>query len=226
MVFVRTASCVLAASLVLGAITSVCVCLGFSMGVEPLRNSSHRAASCAIGEFSRVSRDDEFGRTSYVFIGRLACADPPPRSPTAREPVPAWLLTWFGRIEKDERLRPEPLIEICCFGWPSRCAYWEWGFTNRNQGGDRYRGAILLGNSGKYGRIPASPIWPGLLLDTAFYGAVWLILLFIPGSRRRLRRRRGHCPRCGYDLKHDLASGCPECGWNRAVQPSPVLPVS
>jgi len=23
------------------------------------------------------------------------------------------------------------------------------------------------------------------------------------------------CPKCGYDLRGDLKSGCPECGWNR-----------
>jgi len=24
-----------------------------------------------------------------------------------------------------------------------------------------------------------------------------------------------YCPKCKYDLRGDLASGCPECGWNR-----------
>ena len=29
------------------------------------------------------------------------------------------------------------------------------------------------------------------------------------------RANRGLCPRCAYDLRHQLAEGCPECGWNR-----------
>lgn len=34
---------------------------------------------------------------------------------------------------------------------------------------------------------------------------------------KRLRRmRRGHCPRCDYDLRFKVGSGCPECGWRRA----------
>jgi hypothetical protein len=32
---------------------------------------------------------------------------------------------------------------------------------------------------------------------------------------RRRSRRRGNCPECNYDLRGELASGCPECGWNR-----------
>jgi hypothetical protein len=33
---------------------------------------------------------------------------------------------------------------------------------------------------------------------------------------RRDRRSRGACANCGYDLRGDPASACPECGWNRA----------
>jgi len=33
--------------------------------------------------------------------------------------------------------------------------------------------------------------------------------------RESLWLRRGCCMRCGYDLRFDLANGCPECGWRR-----------
>ena len=36
---------------------------------------------------------------------------------------------------------------------------------------------------------------------------------FEPREKRRMRR--GLCPLCNYDLRGDLAAGCPECGWNR-----------
>lgn len=26
---------------------------------------------------------------------------------------------------------------------------------------------------------------------------------------------KGKCPKCDYDLRGDLSSGCPECGWRR-----------
>ncbi|MCI0366117.1 MAG: hypothetical protein L0Y44_09235 [Phycisphaerales bacterium] len=55
---------------------------------------------------------------------------------------------------------------------------------------------------------------------------VTLFILWGPAlawwSDRRLRRlpvqrrSKGHCPQCGYDLRGDLARGCPECNWNRA----------
>ena len=36
------------------------------------------------------------------------------------------------------------------------------------------------------------------------------------GSKAERRRRRGWCPKCGYDIKGAFGEGCPECGWGRA----------
>lgn len=51
-------------------------------------------------------------------------------------------------------------------------------------------------------------------------GVPWALLLLAGhlalGWRAASRRDRGACPRCGYELHHDLAAGCPECGWRRA----------
>jgi len=64
--------------------------------------------------------------------------------------------------------------------------------------------------------LPVRPIWPGFLIDTLFYAAIWFGGFFAPGmAKRAIRRKRGRCPRCGYDLRGDLAAGCSECGWNR-----------
>jgi hypothetical protein len=68
-------------------------------------------------------------------------------------------------------------------------------------------------------RIPLYPRWPGFAVNTLFYATIlWLV---IPGPfvlRRLVRRRRGRCPQCGYDLRHALSAGCPECGWNRPAE--------
>ncbi len=61
--------------------------------------------------------------------------------------------------------------------------------------------------------LPVGPLWPGFAVNTLFYAAIlWLI---IPGPfalRRFIRRRRGLCPACGYDLRHGEHKACPECG--------------
>jgi len=65
--------------------------------------------------------------------------------------------------------------------------------------------------------IPLRPILPGFIINTLFYAAIWFAILFAPGMiRRALRRRRGRCVKCGYDLRGEINNGCPECGWNRS----------
>ena len=68
--------------------------------------------------------------------------------------------------------------------------------------------------------LPARPIWSGLLIDGAIWGSVLAgLYASTRGARRCVREgrrlRRGCCMRCGYDLRFDLARGCPECGWRR-----------
>ncbi|HEY7090964.1 MAG TPA: hypothetical protein VH518_22900 [Tepidisphaeraceae bacterium] len=63
-------------------------------------------------------------------------------------------------------------------------------------------------------------VWPGLLIDGAFWGLALAALYSASFRLRRLLRegrwaRRGCCVKCGYDLRFDLAAGCPECGWRR-----------
>lgn len=75
--------------------------------------------------------------------------------------------------------------------------------------------------------LPFAPLWSGLIGDTAFFAVIWSVVLGVPPAcRGSYRRRRGLCPRCAYDLRHDLATGCPECGWNRPQAGSPPLPAA
>ena len=64
------------------------------------------------------------------------------------------------------------------------------------------------------------PIFPGFVVNTLFYAALWGAILFASRGAWRAftrwrRSRRGLCPRCAYDLAGSSAHGCPECGWNR-----------
>jgi len=61
--------------------------------------------------------------------------------------------------------------------------------------------------------LPILPIWPGFLINTAFYAAItWLLIRGPFAPRRLIRRRRGLCVKCGYQLGHAEHGACPECG--------------
>ncbi len=64
--------------------------------------------------------------------------------------------------------------------------------------------------------LPLAPIWPGFAVNMIFYAVLlWMLWLSPFVVRRMIRRKRGRCIKCGYDLRGDLSAGCPECGWRR-----------
>ncbi len=66
--------------------------------------------------------------------------------------------------------------------------------------------------------VPVRPIWPGFAINTIFYATI-LWLPFAPFQLQRyVRVKRGHCIKCGYDLRGGFSAGCPECGWQRASE--------
>ena len=76
---------------------------------------------------------------------------------------------------------------------------------------------------------PVSPwIWWGVLLNSVVYGlpfaGVWYAgKAGVRRARRALRRRRGRCPACGYDVRG--VDRCPECGGRSLLRrPGPRTP--
>ena len=73
-----------------------------------------------------------------------------------------------------------------------------------------YRWAIRLPFG--YFSVPYRPIMAAFFLNTLFYATIlWLV---IPGPfalRKLIRRKRGLCVACGYDLRHAEHAACPEC---------------
>jgi hypothetical protein len=64
--------------------------------------------------------------------------------------------------------------------------------------------------------LPLTPIWSGLFMDAALLTLAWSAMLDgAPATRRWLRRRRGLCPSCAYDLTGNTSGACPECGTPR-----------
>jgi hypothetical protein len=146
------------------------------------------------------------------------------RSPPVDEVARAWL-----RINRDP---PEPPrfsgagLSQTASGWPALAMRYESRpprvSSPRPQpvtGGISLVG--VLPHQGRLGpgppALPLQPLWRGLLIDTALYGAIWfgVVLLAPERIRRAFRARRGACPICGYTLGAGCVPGCPECGWNR-----------
>ena len=89
--------------------------------------------------------------------------------------------------------------------WSIRTAVENGQFTNDYFGG---------------GLLPLRPIFPGVIINTLFYAAIWFGVFFgVAALRRFIRKKRGRCVKCSYDLRSGFAGeerGCPECGWGRA----------
>lgn len=68
-------------------------------------------------------------------------------------------------------------------------------------------------NDGGGPLLPYLPVWRGIVINTVFYGAMfWLMVFSWPVGRRIIRKRRGRCLWCGYDLRGTEHDRCPECG--------------
>ncbi len=73
--------------------------------------------------------------------------------------------------------------------------------------------------------LPFRPLWPGFAINTVFYAAIlWLLICGPSALRRFIRRKRGLCVACGYDLSHADHVACPECGWRGEIDASRALP--
>jgi len=108
------------------------------------------------------------------------------------------------------------LVHIVTAGWPLTCLTGErhtTGVSTRRHGLAEPPRAVRELNVKPRRVLPLQPRWLGLAVDTALYAvAVWIA---VPGPlllRRTLRRRRGQCAACGYNLHHVDHRACPECG--------------
>lgn len=111
-------------------------------------------------------------------------------------------------------------------GFPLRC-FWGWRYSGYFTNATSVRSSFIalpnlnpIAPPGEPGpRVPATPIWTGLLINTIFWAgaihAARAFLIFIPtrtrAAVRAARLRRGQCEHCAYDLT-SAASPCPECG--------------
>lgn len=111
-------------------------------------------------------------------------------------------------------------------GWPWRCLYSE-SLASGDDNGPAFMqesGALIVNHSeGLF--FAYLPLFPGILLNTAFYASIYFAIGFgFVSLRRARRRRRGQCPRCAYDLRASTSPVCPECGHAHRLSPSLTAP--
>ena len=119
-------------------------------------------------------------------------------------------------------------------GWPAvamRTRYYEgWRSIAGQAGGQYFRqvteGILLTPKAAvRWGcmlyrakALPLRPLWPGFAINMAFYAVLlWMLWLSPFVVRRVIRRKRGLCIKCGYDLRGAEHEVCPECGLGREV---------
>lgn len=116
-----------------------------------------------------------------------------------------------------------------CGGWPLRCWEWhDWRYGNRRAivgavaYGNRERGVIGPGigyvqlATGDL-LIPINVLWSSFLLNIVCVTAIIVTtVMFVSAGYRRavylVRRSRGQCYICAYDLRGIVVEKCPECG--------------
>jgi hypothetical protein len=118
-----------------------------------------------------------------------------------------------GSSESSEQMDGAP-CDVYLIGWPARCLS---GLErDHREVRENLVDAPEWVEKIRFVRqpLPTRVWWPGMLANVGFFGGAWLLLLAGPGVVRQvIRRRRGGCAGCGYDVKG--VAVCPECG--RAV---------
>ena len=170
-----------------------------------------REEDVRVGMFGSGLRDaDSFFHHSYPY----------------RQPRPEWLPKWSGvRRRPSARFHKIEMVIEEARGWPLLSLKYEKHWHGAvpypaNWGIELWRHRSAAWSSFAVVTLPLRPLWPGFSINTLLYAAIVWVLWSSPfTARRMIRRKRGHCIKCGYDLRESKDSGCPECGWRREDVP-------
>ena len=205
--------------LLLGAIVNVAVAWGCAAWSAPLYSGSLEVTSRKIADnvFEGVTRLRVFGHTrvnygtfSDLVVGKTAAQ--------------MTQIVWLPGDNYSETRAGWPLRTLRC----RNLAVIEMGgmisITINTNTANPIEGGIVLSSfpigspAQSWRALPYQPIWTGVVVNTILYAPlVWLLTVGPFTARRMIRRRRGHCIKCCYDLRGDFSVGCPECGWRREV---------
>jgi len=220
--------------LILGVVTTVGVAWGLA-DINWMLAESQVGQRNIDGRCWQVQRWESATAVRILSRTRLYEYDPTPDDPASLLP------SWGGFNIPDDSGSPLLFSEdISARGWPMWAMYYRFRSDMRESSLDY--GYEIHWQSADDGlqalRFPLRPIFPGFIINTLFYTAIWFGIFFgVATLRRFVRKKRGRCVKCGYDLRgqrsavrdqnenghedaaltSDLRSdaGCPECGWER-----------
>ena len=196
--------------LLLGAIVNVAVAWGIALDVVNRGNPSERIGPGLTSSFYPcwiLTRHNRFGSTLLAADSVLP-QDHSDVAPYFESTMGPFLPRW-SQMNTMPRERMS-LIEDGR-GWPMRS--FSCGFRMPADKSIQYFDAWIIRESPDLTWIPLRPIWFGFLFNTLAYG--FIIWLIFPGPfvlRRLIRRKRGLCVKCAYDLRGAEHEACPECG--------------
>lgn len=203
--------------LLLGAILNVAVAWGCAVFSNPLVQDENLVRFNP--DFSRIVYEHRsFGSARFWDARiRIGSGTSVGVTPTV-DVLPNWA--------KDDDLRSFTLHVYEGHGWPELAL---WCVHERPQVANRQfnsRGALDAGlpDAPSQGwmsaprALPLRPIWPGFAINTILYATIlWMLTLGPFTARRFIRRKRGRCINCGYDLRGAEHEVCPECGADRSL---------
>ncbi len=199
--------------LLLGAVVNVAVAWGCALwsAADDWRGSIDRSRSDALWKEARTLRISQ-----DLWTPRTTDA-------SSRWTGPGITETWIGSDHLVRRENPPVLINLGNslsrrvvrrdYGWPARCLHRTdtlsiWDLLNRRNASN-----ASMAQQAWWRDQPRAVTWPGFLINTLVYAVVLWFLWSTPFATRRLiRKRRGRCVRCGYDLRGAEHDVCPECG--------------
>ena len=191
----------LAIFLLLGAVVNVAMAAGIAQFSLPSSSLAYAELLMVLGlRVNLVSSDSDIVYESFVDNGIGV---------THRGTV---LDNGSTRIAGDESIDLQYSV-----GWPLRSLQAQSHFRNGQWIRDSWL-LPLVPRTNLFGfesqpELPLRPIWSGFAVNTVFYAALlWLPIRGPFVLRRHIRRKRGLCVSCGYDLRHADHEACPECG--------------
>ena len=194
----------LALFLLLGAIVNVAVAWGCQLKFEsfpPLPvDTAHQFRGWVIWTWNALGAQqigNVMGDSSSEYIASLEQWEPPAWSRLSRLPI-------------YEGLDPEGLQVDRAFGLPVLSVWY--GLDAKRASGTSLVSSREITGWLPYRDLAVTPIWPGFAINTIFYAAILWLLFASFQLPRYVRVKRGHCIKCGYDLRGAEHEVCPECG--------------